>query len=301
MHPTAAIPKQAIYATNIAELKNMIDFYEKTREIIDQLYISEGQNFCQSHFHRHIELLYVLESGLLVTVNKETHLMNAGEVAIMDSFDIHSYPNPKQLKSISLVIPVALCPEYKKRTKQLMLSSHFVTDSKPCSEILCFLRMMQEHTHTFDTPLSLTTRYSPRDEVFIFGCVTAIMGVILRVIPLAKREKNNDDDLTKNLLIYLDNHYNENITLETLAKHFGYSKFYFSKICQKILNSSMTKYLNKLRILKFLEDDRSDATLTELASKHGFSSMRTFQRAFKEYVGITASEYSAQINSKSEL
>ena len=63
----------------------------------------------------------------------------------------------------------------------------------------------------------------------------------------------------------------------------------------------MTKYLNKLRILKFLEDDRSDATLTELASKHGFSSMRTFQRAFKEYVGITASEYSAQINSKSEL
>ena len=96
MHPTAAIPKQAIYATNIAELKNMIDFYEKTREIIDQLYISEGQNFCQSHFHRHIELLYVLESGLLVTVNKETHLMYAGEVAIMDSFDIHSYPNPKQ-------------------------------------------------------------------------------------------------------------------------------------------------------------------------------------------------------------
>ena len=127
------------------------------------------------------------------------------------------------------------------------------------------------------------------------------MGVILRVIPLAKREKNNDDDLTKNLLIYLDNHYNENITLETLAKHFGYSKFYFSKICQKILNSSMTKYLNKLCILKFLEDDRSDATLTELASKHGFSSMRTFQRAFKKYVGITASEYSAQINSKPEL
>jgi len=54
----------------------MIDFYEKQRELIDQLYISEGQNFCQPHFHRHIELLYVLESGLLVTVNKEMRLMN---------------------------------------------------------------------------------------------------------------------------------------------------------------------------------------------------------------------------------
>lgn len=53
----------------------MIDFYEKHRELIDQLYISEGQNFCQSHFHRHIELLYVLENGLLVTVNKETRLI----------------------------------------------------------------------------------------------------------------------------------------------------------------------------------------------------------------------------------
>lgn len=278
----------------------MIDFYEKTRELIDQLYISEGQNFCQSHFHRHIELLYVLESGLLVTVNNETRLMNVNEVAIMDSFDMHSYPNPKQLKSLSLVIPTALCPEYKKRTKHLMLSTHFVTDPKTCSEILCFLRLMQEHTHTVETPQSLTTHYSSRDELFIHGCITAIMGVILRVIPLARREKNNDDALTKNLLIYLDDHYNENLTLQALADHFGYSKFYFSKVCQKILNTSLTKYLNKLRILKFLEDDRSDATLTELAYKHGFSSMRTFQRTFKEFVGVTASEYSVKINNKPE-
>ena len=62
----------------------------------------------------------------------------------------------------------------------------------------------------------------------------------------------------------------------------------------------MTKYLNKLRILKFLEDDRGDATLTELAFKHGFLSMRTFQRAFKEYVGITANEYVTKLDSESK-
>ena len=139
-----------------------------------------------------------------------------------------------------------------------------------------------------------------RDQAFILGCIAAIMGVILRVIPLTKREKNNDDTLTKKLLIYLDDHYNENLTLEALANQFGYSKFYFSKICQKILNMSMTKYLNKLRILNILEDDRGDATLTELAFKHGFLSMRTFQRAFKEYVGITANEYVTKLDSESK-
>lgn len=278
----------------------MIDFYEKQRELIDQLYISEGQNFCQPHFHRHIELLYVLESGLLVTVNKEMRLMNAGEVAIMDSFDLHGYPNPKQLKSISIVIPVAFCSEYKKRTKHLMLSSNFITEPQACSEIFCLIQMMQKHTYNINLPLFLTTHYLMRDQAFILGCIAAIMGVILRVIPLSKREKNNDDTLTKKLLIYLDDHYNENLTLEALANQFGYSKFYFSKICQKILNMSMTKYLNKLRILKFLEDDRGDATLTELAFKHGFLSMRTFQRAFKKYVGITANEYVTKLDSESK-
>ena len=278
----------------------MIDFYEKHRELIDQLYISEGQNFCQSHFHRHIELLYVLENGLLVTVNKETRLMKAGEVAIMDSFDIHSYSNPKQLRSVSIVIPVAFCPEYKKRTNHLALSSNFITEPEACEEIFCFIRMMQKHTYNLDNPLFLTTHYLDRDKLFLLGCIAAILGVVLRVIPLSKREKNKNDTLTKSLLIYLDDHYNENLPLDGLADEFGYSKFYFSKICQKILNTSLTKYLNKLRIMKFLEDDRGDDTLTELAFKHGFSNMRTFQRAFKEYVGITASEYVSNLIDKSK-
>ena len=46
----------------------MYETFEKYRESIERLYISENKNFCQPHFHRHVEILYVLESGLLVTV-----------------------------------------------------------------------------------------------------------------------------------------------------------------------------------------------------------------------------------------
>lgn len=270
----------------------MIELYEKYRELIERLYISENDNFCQPHFHRHIELLYTLESGLLVTVNGISRLMNKGDVAIIDSFDTHSYPNPQKLKSISIVIPIALCPEYKEKTKKLLLSSNFITDSDTCNEILCLIRLIQKHTYNVDGPLYLTTHYSRKDEMFINGCLAALMGVILRSIPLIKRVKNQDENLTKDILIYFDEHYNESLSLDHLACHFGYSKYYFSKICQNILNTSITKYLNKLRILKVLED-RNGKTLTELAEKHGFNNMRTFQRAFKEVVGITASDYKA--------
>ena len=271
---------------------DMYETFEKYRESIERLYISENKNFCQPHFHRHVEILYVLESGLLVTVNGKSKLMQEGEVAVIDSFDTHSYTNPQQLRSISIVIPVSLCPAYKERTKRMKLAANFLTDTEACDEMLCLIRLMQKHTYNIDEPLYLTTHYSHADEAFILGCLATIMGIVLRSIPFVKRNDEKDENLTKNILIYLDEHYSEDLSLDSLADHFGYSKYYFSRICQKILDSSLTKYLNKIRILKILED-KNNKTLTELATKHGFTNMRTFQRAFKDVTGITASAYKA--------
>jgi AraC-like DNA-binding protein len=81
---------------------------------------------------------------------------------------------------------------------------------------------------------------------------------------------------------YIEHHYMEDITLDSVASQIGFSKFHFSRLFRQFTDTSFYDYLCARRI-KAAETLLLDPNLpiTEIALLSGFASISTFNRVFK--------------------
>lgn len=102
------------------------------------------------------------------------------------------------------------------------------------------------------------------------------------------------------LLTYLEDHYDDNITLEDAAEIMGFSPSHFSRLFKQLTGTGFVRYLNLIRISQAAQLlTESDKKITDIAYLCGFSNIRTFNRAFLEITGYTPSAYIRQPESKS--
>jgi AraC-like DNA-binding protein len=99
------------------------------------------------------------------------------------------------------------------------------------------------------------------------------------------------------LMDYIDEHYMEDLNLETIAKSIGFSKFHFSRLFKQYTNFTFCDYLCYRRI-KVAEEllAEPDLSITEIALQAGFPSISTFNRLFKQRKNCTPSEYRSKNN-----
>ncbi len=87
------------------------------------------------------------------------------------------------------------------------------------------------------------------------------------------------------ILQYIQAHHVESLTLEMLAKEFGYVPSYFSALFKKYVGMNFRDYLNRYRInvaSRLIEQNKA-IPLWLAAEKSGFQSYTTFYRACKKY------------------
>lgn len=98
------------------------------------------------------------------------------------------------------------------------------------------------------------------------------------------------------VLTYMREHFDEHINLDVLAELTGYSRFYFVRFFTEVVGDSPHRYLTALRVdvaTRWL-DAGTDATVAFIGRACGFPSSTAFTRAFRQYVGMTPSEYRAR-------
>jgi len=94
--------------------------------------------------------------------------------------------------------------------------------------------------------------------------------------------------LAQQVIHYLEAHYAEDISLDTLAGELDYNKSYLCVAFKKDTNRTIWDCLNMIRIRRAAElIVYSDHSLNRVAQLCGFSSVPTFNRVFLKYVGAT--------------
>ena len=122
--------------------------------------------------------------------------------------------------------------------------------------------------------------------------LTIFLTDVFSYLKLVKRSTCTDRNICENILIYLDKHFQENVSLESTAKDLGISKFYLSQIFSNKLHTSFPSYVTARR-LDYAEKLLSTTTksVTDIAFEAGFSSPRTFFRSFQEAYQTTPHQY----------
>ena len=91
---------------------------------------------------------------------------------------------------------------------------------------------------------------------------------------------------------YISEHCAERLTLEDMAAHSGYSKYHFARVFKMYAGMSFYDYFMQQRVAlcrRLLSV--SELRVTDVALRSGFDSIATFNRVFKQYEGVTPSQY----------
>ncbi len=103
-----------------------------------------------------------------------------------------------------------------------------------------------------------------------------------------------DQEVIATAMNYINEHYQEELSLEDVASFAGFSRYYFSRSFKKQTGYFFKDYLcqKRLQVAKDLLT-RTELSMREVAIRSGFGSVATFNRTFREKNGCTPTKYRA--------
>jgi len=256
----------------------MFPFYEEfnTKSDYFAVYSSENIDF-PLHIHAEIEALYVAQGEITVFLNGEEYFLSAGDLAFVQGNSIHGYES-REVKFIMTIFSSGYIPS----AMQIMKKKKFA------------LPVIFKDTLPTDVPYILNKLLTceSSDIFLIKGLLYQFIGEIIKVNPLVEDEAGRQDDLITRSIKELSEHYKEKISLEDMAAHLYASPCYLSRLFKRTLKCGINEYANRLRI----EDAKNmlkqtNETILSIAMNCGFESIRTFNRVFKGFEGVTPKEY----------
>jgi YesN/AraC family two-component response regulator len=106
-------------------------------------------------------------------------------------------------------------------------------------------------------------------------------------------------ELYKNIITYLNDHYQENIKMNQIAAYFGYNPDYFSKCFKNFIGENFKDYVTRLRLYKAKKQlILTDKSIVEIAVENGFTDSKAFIRDFKRDFGMTPLKYRKNIENE---
>ena len=105
----------------------------------------------------------------------------------------------------------------------------------------------------------------------------------------------NNSQLVAGITEYIEEHLQERVTLEDLAKQLDYSKFYLLHEFKAITQQSLYNYVKRRRLNETAKALLySDQRIIEVAFQMGYQSQQAFTKAFEELFKLTPKRYRLQ-------
>ncbi len=259
-------------------MKDLI--YEYYHDKDTELFVSIGiDGICPPHFHRSIEILYVMEGVIDAEINGKKYLAETDDIIFVHGYYTHAFSPAPTYRKVILVIPSNYGNDFDTIFQRSSLPP-ILSDKKFNREALRDL--FQKIYDECETMPTLVKK----------GYLNVFLGSILDRYPLLPLEKNEGVDMLVGVLNYIDTNYASPITLDTLSETFGYNKYYFSRIFNKYIGESLNNYVNIVRLQHFMTaaKEEENTPIAELAFSCGFDSLTTFYRYFNKIYGMAPKE-----------
>lgn len=106
-------------------------------------------------------------------------------------------------------------------------------------------------------------------------------------------ESTNKKYVAEQIVDYMDQHYNEKISLDRIAENMYLSPFYVSRIFKSEIGTTPINYLINMRMekAKQLLTVNSDVSIQEIAQRVGYEDAYHFSKLFKKHYGESPTKY----------
>lgn len=246
---------------------------------------------CQfpAHWHEEVEMFYNYTGTSHIQASQRVYTLNPGDLLVIASKDIHALVDES----------------YSSRTMFQFHPSLFDdTINTPDLSKFIFSFINTTTVYQIESELiipilenlkPLLSKYSDSmlAKAKTIELVFYLYEVYKNTIPLISTKQN---PIIKSVEDYVENHYEETITLDHISSKVNLSKYYFSRYFKENKGVTFGQYLREFRIkkaLKFLME--TDMPVTNIAFTCGFDSIITFNRVFKHFTGLSPSSYRSKL------
>ena len=277
----------------------MGDSIDKTEHI--QVYNSAEDTTL--HQHDFLEIVY-FKSGIGEHyIDGKTYTISNGSLCLINAGIEHYYHitqhNPKKEIEVKNIIfqPEFFDKEYNPQNYINEIYADIM--GKELNEKINFVHLSYDSNKDFATLFNIIeNELIAKEDKYLHITKHCVYSILLKIFRNLNMQKNKSPMLLKNIetledaLNYIDQHYNENITLNELSKKHHYSNVYFNSFFKNYTGLTFKKYLQKLRCDKakqLLKD--TDKTVTTICNEVGYYDPKQFFVIFKRFVGLTPAAY----------
>ncbi|AQY51812.1 AraC family transcriptional regulator [Listeria weihenstephanensis FSL R9-0317] len=262
-------------------------------------FTNEGGVIVYPHWHKEIELIYVIEGRLNLGVNDVPIQMAEGEIYVINGGDVHYFlasPNSERIVlqfDLNVFQEFSLTEDEGKRLRDLFLHvSPSSADWNP--DVAKLVAELMQVIHLESSQRKAGYRYVVKAKLY------EMLAVLERDVRRLVRDSTEDatsksqETLEKlqQIFAYVEDHYQETITLQQVADHVGFSSYYFTKLFKRNMGITFMAFVNDYRLSKAKWILMNEETpVTEVAELAGFSSVKTFHHAFKRAMGVSPLKY----------
>lgn len=117
-------------------------------------------------------------------------------------------------------------------------------------------------------------------------------------VPSETEPLTHDNTLIDEILVYINQHYKEDIDVSGIAKAFSIHKSYLSHMFTQNVGMSLWNYVILRRIHGFNDLLRKGLSIEEAAYQVGFQNYSNFFRLYKKHIGMTPMQFKKQLQGK---
>lgn len=108
--------------------------------------------------------------------------------------------------------------------------------------------------------------------------------------------------LVQHMTRYIEEHYQEKLTLNSLADEMGYNASYLSQLFRDNVGVNFYEYVTRKRLREStFELQHTDKKVLAIAADNGFQDVKAFNSKFREVFGRTPSEYRRTLSAESGI
>ena len=271
---------------------NMIQYekieldYDLPIKLID-LYFEDHLTKTAKHWHNSIEILMPILGELKLHIDTREIIVKEGTFYIVNTQEIHGMAHTEETeiyKGYALQINYDFIKQnFSEIDNYYFMQPDFQTQHEVLKDIYHII-LAYENENKFK-------------DIEIKSYILHLL-YILFAQALCKRKdypfmiQSEHDKRIIRITKYIDEHYNEDLSIGQIADHFHISSGYLSKYFKISLNMTVKEYINSVRLKNARKDLLfSEYSIIEISYLHGFPNLKSFTQIFKKKYNCTPAKY----------
>ena len=248
-----------------------------------------------AHKHNYYEVLFFVEGNVSMNIENTSYHLKDGDIVIIPPNTFHNIINhdlsipyrrfvfwlsrPYYRSILNYSNELSYIFDNTKNNKQYVYPNDSIGFNSIQSKLFAILDEIHSERYAKDIKIATS----------IYDLIIQLNRMVLDGIDMKIHRTHTR--LFPNIVQYIENHIQEDLTLDTIAETFYVSKFHIAHAFKDKFGISVHKYIIKKRLQMVCDALLNNENITDIFHQYGFKDYSSFYKAFKKEYGCSPKEY----------